>query len=201
MTQKHFRIGFDFDDVLVSTADHVVSLYNQKYGTHLTRDNWYNFSPMTPWGVETFPEAASRVADLLYSLGEARPFVGASKVLSRLKDDGHDLFIITGRPESVRTQTLDILNKYYPGIFDDTSLFFTDHFGQDGKRADKSSLCVDLRLTHFIDDQVEHANIVASEGIKTILFSDNYAWNKSGLNQGITRLSSWQKIEDFFDEE
>lgn len=201
MAEKHFRIGFDFDDVLVGTADHVASLYNKAYGTHLTRDNWYNFDPMTPWGVKTFPEVASRVANLLYNLGEAIPITGSQQVLSRLKNAGHKLFVITGRPESVRSQTLGILDKYYPGIFDDTSLYFTDHFSQDGKRVEKSDLCNDLHLTYFIDDQVEHANIVAAEGIKTILFSDNYAWNQSGLNSNITKLSSWQGIEEFFNDE
>lgn len=201
MAKKHFRIGFDFDDVLVGTADHVASLYNKEYGTHLTRDNWYNFNPITPWNVKTFSEVTSRVANLLYNLGEARPLAGSQQVLSRLKDAGHELFIITGRPESVRPQTLGILNKYYPGIFDNSSLYFTDHFSQDGKRVEKSNLCNDLNLTHFIDDQVEHANIVAAEGVKTILFSDNYAWNQSGADDNVTKLSSWQKIEEFFNDE
>lgn len=201
MTKTHFRIGFDFDDVLVGTADHAVSLYNETYGTNLTRDNWYDFKPITPWGVKTFPELSARVAKLLYGLGEALPIKGSQQVLKQLNDSGHELFVVTGRPENVRIQTLNILNKYYPNIFNDSSLYFTDHFSQAGQRVEKSDICIDLRLTHFIDDQVEHVNIVSKEGIKTILFSDNYKWNKSGVNNNITRLTSWKEIKEFFNEE
>lgn len=203
MAHRRFRIGFDMDDVLINTADCATSLYNDIYGTKLTRENWYDFDPITPWGAETLSEVVGRVTKLIESehSSKIQPIKDSQHVLHGLSNSGHSLFVITGRPESIRAQTMLILDRLFPGTFSYKTLFFTDHYNHDGRKCSKADIALDLRLTHYIDDQLEHAEAVLEKGVKTILFSDNYKWNKLSANDNLNRLSSWQEIEEFFDEE
>lgn len=200
MTEK-MRIGFDCDDVLVNSADYTARLYNDAYGTSLTRDHWYDFGSMEPWGVDTFAQAATRVTDIMhadtYTGLEALP--DASRVLRTLKLGGHALMIVTGRPDSLRASTERMLEALYPAIFDSENLYFTNHFGTDGTKLTKASVATRLGLTHFVDDQIEHANGVAATGIQTILFSDRYAWNREGADANVTRVGGWPELGEYFD--
>lgn len=197
----HYRIGFDFDDVLVSSADHTVKLYNELYGTKLTRDDWYDDpSIVAPWEVASFADIVTRVVEI--QAGDAfdgvEPLKDAREVLRRLKRAGHELVVITGRPPQLRANTERLLKRYYGDIFTSADLYLTDHFAHEGERVDKGDIALQLKLTHFVDDVISHANSVARKGIKTILFSDNYKWNQAAPDKEVVRLSSWQVIGDYF---
>ncbi len=202
MLERTFTIGIDFDDVLIASADRTTELYNELYGTHLTRDDWYDDPSITaPWAVDSFSEVVSRVVEVhsMKKFENVQPIKDARRVLQKLKDAGHTLIIITGRPVVLRTQTEQLVEKYYKDIV--STLYFTDHFSHEGERVSKGDIASTLGLTHFIDDVIQHANDVARIGVKTILFSDNYKWNQARADKGVIRLKSWQEIGEFFSEE
>jgi len=205
VAQKHFRIGFDLDDVLLGTADVVTSLYSDKYGADVTRDDWYDYESIDKtWQVGTKTQLNSRLINLNYSddyVNVVKALRDSQRVLRDLKDAGHTLSLVTGRPESSRIKTYTVLSRLFSGVFSNEDLYFTDHYNHDGHKSSKADVAVRLGLTHFIDDLIEHADIVAAEGIKTILFSDNYKWNQTAAKEGIIRLNSWQEIEKFFYDE
>ena len=198
----HLKIGIDFDDVLFKTAEKTADLYNARYGTQLTKDNWYNFSPMSPWGTDKLPEAVRRVVEIMASdeFVGVTPIEGARIVLEELRGQGDELIVLTGRPEAMRRITLLALKECYPDIFSQNGLYFTNHFGKPDERVGKGSIAKQLGLTHFIDDQVEHVQDVASEGVQAILFSDNYAWNQTQLDEDIVRVSNWEEIGAYFED-
>lgn len=204
MAKPLFRIGLDFDDVLIASADHTVKIHNDLYGTHLTRDNWYDDpSIVEPWNVTQPSEIVGHVIDIqqMDVFTEVPPLQGAQAVLRRLKDEGHTLIVITGRPESLRERTLELMQRYYPDTFEPDALHFTDHFSHQGERIHKGDVALKLELTHFVDDVISHANNVASKGIKTILFGEGYRWNQSDPDEDVVRLNTWEQIGDFFDAE
>jgi uncharacterized HAD superfamily protein len=195
MTKK-LRIGLDIDDVLIRTGEHTVKLYNDMYGTNATFEHWYHFDVPELWGVSDISEAVKRVRLVteLDAFDDVKPVDGALDAIVSFTGAGHEVFAITGRPENVRVQTLRILNKYYPGLFSNETLYFTDHYGDSGAKLNKTEIALNLKLDYFVDDQVFHANDMHEANIKTILFSDNYQWNKSGEIDGVIRVSNWKEI-------
>ena len=199
-TAHPLKIGLDIDDVLIRTGEHTVKLYNEAHGASVTLDHWYNFDPEV-WAAPDVGEAISRVRALteLDAFDDVNPVVGARVALEKLKADGHELLAITGRPENVRTQTLRILERYFPGLFTHDTVFFTDHYGGEDVRLSKTDIAKRLGLDYFVDDQVFHVNELNEAGIKTLLFSDNYLWNQDGVLPGTHVVSSWEEIEKHFD--
>jgi uncharacterized HAD superfamily protein len=201
---KKLRIGFDFDDVLVASGMHTVELHNRQYGTHLTLENWYDDqSNVKPWQVDDFSDIVRRVIEIQSGeeFYDVEPLQDAREVLKVLKKAGHDLLVITGRPSQLRSNTQRLLEKYYKGIFDSTDLRFTDYYGHEGKHVHKGDIAVELELTHFVDDVVQHANSVAGKGVTTVLFGDSYHWNQAEPDHGVIRMGSWKALGEFFEKE
>jgi uncharacterized HAD superfamily protein len=199
---KKLRIGLDIDDVLIRTGEHTLKLYNQAHGTNVTLDHWYQADPEV-WGVKDMLHAVERVRYLteLDEFDDVQPVAGALEAVTKFIEDDHEIFAITGRPENVRQQTLRILERYFPGVFSHDRVFFTDHYGDSAVKVSKSEIATSLELDYFVDDQVFHANELSAARVKTILFSDNYAWNATGEDPGVVRVSSWGEIGAFFDAE
>lgn len=172
------RIGFDFDDVLVQTGEATTVLYNQWHGTELTASDWYNFDDMSSrWGTEYFTEAARRVNEIFASrefVETAEPLEGAQEVVEKLQVDGHDLSIITGRPERLRLHTVQLAHRLFPDAFAGESVCFTDHFSPKGKKVTKGEVA--------------------------LLFGNHgYARMYKEENPLMTRVGGWQGVMEFFD--
>jgi uncharacterized HAD superfamily protein len=211
MSEQKLRIGIDIDDVLIKSAELSIQLYNQEYGTNLTMEHWYDFDdPATyaqVWGSGDNSVLVKRVVSGLADdrFIDVEPIDGAKAVLRQLNKEGHELYAVTGRSESIRKQTKFILDKNYQGIFKDETLFFVDHFEHDGQRVSKADVGLELGLTHFIDDFPAHASALARVGIKTILFSPGYAWNRDGVDEDVKNavvvLGEWRTIGEYLDAE
>ena len=204
---KKLRIGFDIDDVLVNSGIAMTSLHNKVYGTQLDLNNIYNLETFKDWGVADGQGIVDRIHEIMRLddwLGLDTPIEGALGVLSKLKDEGHQLFAITGRPASFRSDTIKLLETYFPGIFSDETLFMTDLYAVDGspvEKVTKLDIARELKLTHFVEDLLVHADILAEEGIKTVLFTYGYHWNQTGGHDSLVRLSTWREIGEFFEDE
>jgi uncharacterized HAD superfamily protein len=205
---KKLRIGFDIDDVLVNSAVALTTLHNQVHGTTLNMSHIYNLEDTESWGVADGQGIIDRIQEIMAHeqwLDLDTPFEGAVAILLRLKDEGCKVFAVTGRPASTRGATLELLDRYYPGIFTDETLFMTDIFAVDGRpieKVTKLDIARQLKLTHFVEDYLVHADVLADGGITTVLFSGaHYHWNKVGGHHSLVRLNNWQEIGEFFDDE
>lgn len=208
MPERILRIGVDIDDVLFQSAQRSIDLYNRAHGTGLTLEDWYTENTdlaywRESWGSDDREVLVSRVVGTNASddFRSVEVIDGALNELQKLKQRGHELFAVTGRPEAIRPQTIVLLDASYPGIFHNDTLFFVDHFEHDGTQASKADVARNLNLTHFIDDLPAHANAVAGAGVRTVLFDPGYPWAKRPVDSSVTRLKSWEQIGFFLYEE
>ena len=212
MPARVLRIGIDIDDVLIHSATKSIELYNRSFGTHLSLDDWYAFDdPSTYgpiWGTSDDVTLVKRVVATLVDdeFLDVEPVEGAQEGLRHLKEQGHQLYAVTGRSESIQDHTKLLLDKHFTAIFDDETLFFVDHFGHDGKKSSKADVALQLGLTHFVEDLPDHVNGLAGVGIKTVLLNPgDYKWSKSGINtdvsSNIIALDSWRQVIRYLDAE
>lgn len=174
-------IAFDCDDVLVLTSPKLLKAYDKKYGTNVDPAHLYEDHPS--WGA-SHADAVQRILQLHGEkvVTAVAPLSETKRLISKLHKAGHELHVITGRHDFQAKDTLRQLDKHFPGIF--KSVEFTSYFG--AAHRDKACVCKELGVDIFIDDLIDHCNIVQRSGIKTILYGD-YPWNSSraGLEQGI----------------
>ena len=188
------RIGIDIDGVLTD-----IEKWQLDYGSKFYYEN-YNKEIVNPKGYETNDIFNSTVEcdDLFwdkyfkeYSIDvEARKF--ASEVISKLKQDGYEINIITARG-SFLSHSSDVMSKeeneqivkdwlkkndiYY------NSLIFSPE--------DKLDICIDNDINIMIEDKVDNINKISTK-IPVICFNAGY--NEECTGKNIFRVYTWYDI-------
>lgn len=194
-------IAVDIDDVLAAHADAFVAYSNQRWGTRLTVDD-YDEHWAKVWHVD-MDELASR-ADAYHSsgmIGTYRNIPQAETVLRKLKERFR-LYVVTSRRRQVQRETLDWIDRYYAGLFDDVVFagFFDGALHMDLLLRTKAGICRQIGAGYLIDDQLKHCTAAAADGMNALLFGD-YAWNKAAvLPDRMTRCENWEQVDAYFND-
>lgn len=191
-------IAIDIDDVIAAFAESFVKYSNERWGTHLTVDDYQeHWGEM--WNVD-HEEVLRRASE--YHEPDQTPeynrIPGAEDVLRILKDR-FTIIAVTSRRSSINQLTRDWLEKYYNNIFDDIIFCgFFDSGKQEGVYLTKGDIVRDVGAKYFIDDQLKHVLAVAAHDIEALLFGD-YFWNKTDdLPKNVTRTKNWNEVADYF---
>lgn len=110
-------IAVDIDDVIAAHALGFVEWSNQKYGTHLTVDDYQDHWSEV-WKVER--EETERRAVEYHESGHIATYgtiEGAKEALEKLKERFR--LVVLTRRNSINQLTKEWIEKYYPGIFDE----------------------------------------------------------------------------------
>ncbi len=183
-------IAIDCDDVIVETAPAILDFYNRNYNTVIELENFYS-QDLTLWGAADPQTAIDRVDQFLRTDEYQRlaPFQEAVEVITELATY-HELHIVTGRGDFLAKPTEDMLDKYFPGIFQ--SIEYTNFFGTQPRS--KADVCKQLGADLLIDDHLHHATVVAATGVEVYLFG-NYPWNATDqLPALVTRVADWHAV-------
>jgi len=200
-TEKNNKpiIAVDIDDVIASSASAFIAYSNDKYGTHLTVDDYQErWSEL--WKVDR-DEVIKRAHEYHESGHHATYEVisEASDSLKKLKTK-FKLIVITTRRNSINQLTKDWINKFYPDIFDD--FVFTGFFDNPditGVHMTKAELAKNAGAQYLIDDQLKHIMASSEIGINGLLFGD-YFWNRAdSLPVNVTRVKNWEEVLKYFD--
>ena len=192
-------IAVDIDDVIAANAHAFVEYSNQKYGTHLTIDDYQDH-----WGEMwkvNHDETERRAVEYHESAHIATYSIieGANETLRRLKKR-FKIVVLTTRRNSINQLTKEWIDKYYPTIFDE--VIFSGFFDSPTKESitlTKGELVRDIGADYIIDDQIKHVQSAAKIGIKGLLFG-NYAWNKTDvLPENVTRVRNWEEVLKYFE--
>lgn len=192
-------IAVDIDDVLADNAAGFVAFSNERWGTHLTVDDYSEHWALL-WQVDE-AETEQRAQEFSRS-GTVAAYHHdemALAVLRRLKQR-FELIVVTSRRVRLESETRAWLERYYSGIF--TSINFAGIWdgpvtGREVYRT-KATVCQALQANYLIDDQLKHCEAVAACGMQALLFGE-YRWNRSDhLVQGVTRVADWRAVEAYF---
>ena len=116
----------------------------------------------------------------------------AKEVIDELKDNGHEIYIITARTTdfiseglSAKEMTFDWLKKHK--IFVDDII--TGVYGKS-----KAEVCKRLNIDLMVDDDPHNYQEITKEGIKCLLFDDKKEYEK---NEDI--VTNWLEIKEFIE--
>ncbi|RYF29712.1 MAG: hypothetical protein EOO17_00265 [Chloroflexi bacterium] len=193
-------IAVDIDDVLADQAAAFIRYSNQAWGTDLTIDD-YTEHWVELWKVD-LAEIEKR-AHQYHESGTMGTFAHKSEALPVLKKlkQSYRLIIVTSRRTRVKDETLEWIEMYYNGIFDEVHFAgFFDTPARGRFTLTKADIVKDLGADYLIDDQPKHCLATASAGIQTILFGD-YSWNRidGSLPDRVTRCKDWKAVEVYFE--
>ncbi len=195
------RIGIDIDDTMVEFARKFVEFHNEKYGTNVAYEDLHTYYFMEPFNISV-QTAVDRVFEFFNSnyAKNIKPIEGVSDGISWLKQSGHNLFVITSRPDCFESISI----KWFDGNIEGGSKAFDSihHVAscdQDSEKylkvdhRSKESVIKDLSLDVYIDDHHKKLAGISEMGVITILFTRT--WNKDKeLLPNMYRADSWNDI-------
>ena len=188
------KIGIDIDGVLTD-----IEKWQLDYGSKFYYEN-YNKEIINPKGYETNEIFNSDIEcdDLFwdkyfkeYSINvKARKF--ASEVISKLKQDGYEIYIITAR-SSFLSHSTNVMSKEENeqivkewlkknNIYYDNLIFSPE---------DKLEICIDNEINMMIEDKTDNINKI-SDKIPVICFNAGY--NEECKGENIYRVYTWYDI-------
>ena len=123
------------------------------------------------------------------------PIEDSIKIVKQLAKD-NELYIITARDNSIRKETLELLDKYYDlNIFKKIiNLNYTDE-----KIDQKFEVCKLYDIKIIIDDNLQTIIDCANNNIKSLLmdYKEQYTWNKiEKLPKNAIKVYSWKDINN-----
>lgn len=183
-------IGIDIDNVISNFDDTLL----QEYLEHdkalrntgiIDKNASYIRNGMFDWSeeeeVKFYKTNIERIAINLKAIE------GASKYINKLKEDGHTIYIITGRDNgeysNAHNMTIDWLKKY--DIYYD-KLFLVDAYNSHSK----TEICIEHNVDIMIDDSKRICKDINKYGIKTLLMDTPYNRDANEFK----RVHSWKEI-------
>ena len=152
------RVGLDMDDTICSTNE-VVKKYENKYC------KLNNVDSKTLWKEEDIRhDFLHKYLKTIYNEVEVKK--GAVKTINKIKELGHEVYVITARK-----------NKY---IDSDMKEFVKDYLSRNGiivddvivEAKDKYEICDKLDIDIMLEDNDYNYYILEKEGFNVILFDD-----------------------------
>ena len=188
------RIGIDFDDVVADSISFIVRLHNERYGTSLTRESMTSWRFEEVWGT-TLEEAIRRTNEFFAEdqVTGVAPVAGSVEAIKKLKEQGHELYILTGRSENDVEETERWIKHHFPDVFKGVHYgnFFTLNKNHVFRK--KLDTCRELGIEVLIEDNDKTALECAAAGIKVFLITT--PWNKNfKTTPNIQRVHSWEEI-------
>jgi hypothetical protein len=189
------RISLDFDEVIFPFMKPFLTWANTRlpqYGIHKTLATTdvveYNLRPALEDNV------ARELVDGFYSTPEIQKILPESYAhagVNSLLMAGHEIFIVTGRPDSCDKQTrLQLFNHKFPTL----PIYYSSQYFEN--KISKAEICENLKIDIHVDDQVKHINEVIDRGIKGIFIKTPTIYT-TPLSSNATIAENWLDILKF----
>jgi len=180
------KIGIDIDDVLADSLPYYTRAFNQRFGLQIDlADAAWRIFDRFPW--ISRQEAHDFFSELIEAgFFSSRPLLpGAKEAVESLAEDGHHLFIITGRAPQDEAITKNWLT--HVGLLSRFEVVM--HKAREPVGRHKSGAASELQLDVFIEDELAVATAVGETAIPVLLF--DRPWNQGVLPGNLRRVRSW----------
>lgn len=184
------RIGIDIDNCISNFDDTLLKEY-LKHDKELRNTGIINKNPeylrkgMFDW--TEGEENSFYDANIENFARKLKPIEDSSYYIKRLKEDGHEIYIITGRNNGEYKDPYELtkewLNKY-DIIYD--KLIFTNAYDKHAK----SEVCLENNIDLMIEDSTRISLDLINNGIK--VYTMNTRYNQK--EQTLDRVSKWKEI-------
>ena len=184
------KIGIDIDNVISSFDNELLKEYlkhdKELRGTGIINENAdYIRRGMFDWSEDE--ELSFYKVNIERIAKNLKPIKDTKKYIEKLKEDGNEIYIISGRDNNEYTNplqmTTDWLGKYSINY---DKLILTDAYDSHAKTEECKKNNIDI----MIEDSVRIATDLKQNGIKVLL--RNTRFNKKA--EGFERVSEWNKI-------
>ena len=183
------RIGIDIDGVLTNIEQYLID-YLSKYC--IEKNIKFNIGISNYKVSKSFNITNEQEDDFWneylenYAINEkARPF--AAEVIKKLKEDGNEIYIITGRDNGEYKNPYELTEnwlKKYDILYD--KLIFTNAYN----KHEKTEVCLENNISLMIEDSTNISLDLIKNNIK--VFTMNTKYNQK--DQTLDRVSSWKEI-------
>ena len=186
------NIGIDIDNVISNFDEELLKEYIKhdkelRNSGIINQNAKYIRNDMFDWSKEEdetfYKENIERIAKNL------KVIEGVKEYIDKLKKDGHNIYIITGRdngeysdPYNMTKEWLQENNIYYD------KLIFTDAYD----KSQKSKECIKNNVEIMIDDSVSICKNCVESGITTLIMDKPY-----NREENITRVKNWKEIYEY----
>lgn len=196
------KIYVDFDDVVCETATFFTKIAMELFNIDVPYERIKFFNLQQSFGLtDAQYDELMRVGHFSENLLSYEETPGASDIINRWVDEGHDVYVITGRPYDSYEPSRKWLDEH--GL-DRVPLFCVDKYGREifNQECSYSMTLEELYKMDF-DFAVEDSpsafgHLLHFENCRVAVF--NRPWNEGATlpSDNFKRCSNWDEIIDFF---
>ena len=183
------NIGIDIDGVLQDTErcfDAYACIFDyDNNGKGIVHPEGYRATQKYDWTEEEFDLFVQKY---MFEIMENAPIMaGAEDIVKRLKNDGHNLYIITARG-CIYDKEKEIANRFL-------AKFGVDFDGFYYESRDKLPPCNNLKIDYMIDDSPYNIKHLSENGIKCLYFRGSCV--EDIVNDNVIDVYNWGEVYKF----
>ena len=188
------NIGIDIDNVISNFDEALLEEYlkhdNDLKGTGIVNKDLHMTEGMFDWTEKEEREFYLANIERIVKTLDVKD--GAKEYIDKLKQDGHNIFIITGRDNGEYTNPVEMTQKWLKknNIYYD-KLIFTNAYKND--KHGKTEKCFENNIDIMIDDSVHICKDCMENNITTLLMDRVFTRKEKGM----TRVKNWKEIYEF----
>ena len=197
------KIYIDFDDVLCETAKYFTKIAKELFGIEVPyrQVQFFNLQKSFDLNAEQYEKLmeAGHTPENLLSYEETP---GATKTINKWVDEGHEIFIITGRPFNAYEPSRKWLDEH--GL-ERVPLFCVDKYGRETAEQNFSyNMTLEQLYGMTFDFAVEDSpaafeHLLHFEHCKVAVFNRPWNWEAELPNDNFVRCENWQEIDRVFE--
>lgn len=189
-------VTFDCDEVLAELVKSILHRHDNTFlgiplQWHEIADYYLENIPKIKEHNISFATAKSIFDDAILDHETINPVAGMSDIVNALKQQWHELYVITARGDDLQDATVTWIEKHYPHMFSD--IIFANHYN-DNPRC-KWDICTYVWSQLMIEDTIHNAEKVSAQNVPVIV--PEKPWNRkyTAMNTLIYKASDPTHIE------
>lgn len=184
------KIGIDVDGVLCRTVEYFLFDFNKQHNTKFSRDDIKEVEFIVLEGFDGDYILDKLVEHIDGNMSFYDITDHSKKVLKKLKEQGHELIVITARMNHFKDKTVEWLEYHFGKDFFDDIVFY-NHSSKE--RIPKYKVCNDMAVELLIDDSPDNAIGANKHGINVLVMSNPWNEHLEDTNM-LKRVNNWKDV-------